>query len=96
MAPKEGERDPKGRQYVAGRWRTPDEIHSMARHSVVETLKLYGIPLSRHSLMRMTGLAELNTQRALDSLVKDGEIIKAHSGRGAGRYYVPGDDDDDG
>jgi len=83
MAPQEGERDPEGRQYVAGRWRTPDEIHSMACYSVVETLKLFG-PLSRESLMSKTGLAELNAQRAITTLLEDETIATA----GQNRYYV--------
>lgn len=82
--PTEGERDPEtGRKYVAGRWRTTAEIHSMARYSVVETLKLFG-PLSRESLMSKTGLAELDTKRAITSLLEDGKISTA----GQNRFYV--------
>lgn len=72
------------RVFVAGRWRTVDEIHSMARYSVKETLKLYG-PLSREDLVRKTGLAELNAQRAIRALLDTGDIATA----GSNRVYLP-------
>ena len=71
-----------GLWYVAGCWRTPDEAHTMARNSVVETLKLYG-RLSRESLIRKTGLAELNVQRALSLLMREGAVSVVN-----GRYYA--------
>lgn len=81
--PKEGDKDPKGREFVAGRWRTVDQIHGMACHSVVEQLKLDG-PLSRDDLVRKTGLAEIRAQRAIETCLKAQRILNA----GQGRYYV--------
>lgn len=84
--PKEGDKNPNGREFVAGRWRTVDQIHGMACHSVVEQLKLDG-PLSRDDLVRKTGLAEIRAQRAIETCLKAQRILNA----GQGRYYVAGE-----
>lgn len=63
-----------GKHYIAGRWWTASEIHRMSRYSV--TAAIVKQPRTLEDIANVSGLAEINTKRALNIGIEDGIYIK--------------------
>lgn len=64
---------------IAGKMRTTEEIHGMARYSAKAIIEQKG-PLTRQQVSQFTGLCELSAAKALKELVDSGEVEKLDDG----------------
>jgi hypothetical protein len=59
--------------FVAGKLRSAEEIHAMARHSALAVVGQHE-PVTRQDVCRKSGLCELSAARALKELLEMGCI----------------------
>lgn len=67
--PEEGEVKA-GKQFLKSRWRTASEIHRMAGYTVTATIVKQ--PRTLEDIANVSGLAEINAKRALNTGIEDG------------------------